>query len=203
MSPRWASPIFSDMRNAIGQNVVFSQWKGRPYMRSWVKPANPRTLKQRAVRDYLTKLVKRYQSLMADADVKSEWNIEGLPLVISGFNYFVKYGRLSQISVSPSSGAAPLDVTVTYTCGLPIAKATMLQEKDGVFTIVKAKGTLESGADKTVTVTGLTAGTYYFWIANDDVLKAGDTSPQSYQAITKWKPNYATGVADESKVVVS
>jgi len=201
--PKWASPLFSDMRNAIGENVVFSQWKGRPYMRSWVKPANPRTNPQKAVRAVLTELVKRYQALMADTEVKAEWNVEGLPYVVSGFNIFVKWGRLSDIRVSPETGTAPLTVTVTYTCGIPLAKATLLQETDGTFTKIKDKGTLEAGTDKTVTVTGLAAGTYYFWLADDDVLKTGDTSPQAYQAITKWYHDKVNGVAKECKVVVT
>jgi len=195
--PKWASPIFTDMRNAIGQNVVFSMWKGRPYIRTWVKPANPRTNPQKAVRAVLTNLVKRYQELMADPDVKSEWNIEALPYVISGFNVFVKWGRLSEISVSPKSGAAPLDVTVTYKCGIPLAKATLLQFDGTTWTKIKDKGTLS--AEGTVTVTGLAAGTYYFFLADDDVLKAGDASPQGYQAITKWKPDKVNGVAEECR----
>jgi len=199
--PKWASPIFSDMRNAIGQNVVFSQWKGRPYIRSWVKPANPRTNAQKAVRAYLAELVKRYQSLMADADVKTEWNEEALPYTISGFNIFVKWGRLSEISVSPTSGSAPLDVTITYKCGIPLAKATLLQFDGSTWTKIKDKGELsESG---TVTVSGLAAGTYYFWLADDDVLKEGDVSPQGYQAITKWKPDKVNGTIVEAKVTVS
>jgi len=199
--PKWASPLFSDMRNAIGKNVVFSMWKGRPYIRSWVKPANPRTNPQKAVREYLKVLVKRYQALMADPDVNAEWNLEVLPYVISGFNVFIKFGRASEVSVSPESGAAPLDVTVTYKCAIPLAKAKLYQEADGTFTdVTPAEGLSESG---TVTITGLAAGTYYFWLADVDVLKAGDTSPQPYQAITKWKPDKVNGVAKEAKVVVS
>lgn len=191
------------MRNAIGQNVVFSSWKGRPYMRSWVKPANPKTNKQKAHRAVMTELVKRYQSLMADADVKAEWNVEALPYVISGFNIFVKWGRLSKISVSPESGSAPLDVTITYTCGIPLAKATLLQFDQTTWTKIKDKGELESGEDKIVDVTGLAAGTYNFFLADDDVLKSGDTAPMAYQAITKWKPDTVNGVAKECKVVAS
>ena len=201
--PKWASPIFSDMRNAIGENVVFSQWKGRPYMRSWVKPANPQTAKQTAHRAIMTKLVARYQSLSADADVKAEWNIEALPYVVSGFNIFVKWGRKSKISVSPSSGSAPLTVTITYTCGVPLDRAMLLQLKGSVWSIVLDVGQVEAGADKTKQITGLTADTYYWYLADKEVLKSGDSSPKAYQAITMWKPNTTTGVADECKCVVS
>lgn len=201
--PKWASPLFSDMRNAIGQNVVFSSWKGRPYMRSWVKPANPKTPKQMARRGIMTELVKRYQTLMADADVKAEWNVEALPYVISGFNIFTKWGNKSQISVSPESGTAPLDVTLTYTCGVPLAKATILQFDQTAWTIVVAKGSVKAGADQTEPITALAVGTYNFYISDDDVLKSGDESPQNYQAITMWKPDNVNGVAKACECVVS
>ena len=201
--PKWKSPVFSDLRNAIGDNVVFSQWKGRPYMRSYVKPANPRTNAQKAHRAVMANLVKRYQELIADPDVKTAWNAEALPFVISGFNLFTKYGRQSKISVSPASGSAPLTVTITYTCGIPVNKAGILKFDGTTWTIVKDKGTLSSTPNSTVQVTGLTAGTYYFFLADLDVLKPGDTSPKAYQAITKWKPDTTNGVAVEAKTVVS
>jgi len=201
--PKWKSPVFSDLRNAIGDNVVFSQWKGRPYMRSYVKPANPKTNAQKAHREVMKNLVKRYQELVADTGVKTAWNAEALPFVISGFNLFTKYGRQSKISVSPASGNAPLTVTITYTCGIPINKAGIVQFNGTTWTIVKDKGTLSSTPNSTVQVTGLTAGTYYFFLADLDVLKPGDTSPKAYQAITKWAPDTANGIAKEAKVVVS
>lgn len=201
--PKWKSPVFSDIRNAIGDNVVFSQWKGRPYMRSYVKPANPRTLKQLANRAVMTNLVKRYQELSADADVKAAWNAEALPLVISGFNLFVKFGRMSKIAVTKSGSLPNVSVTITYTCGIPLAKAGILRFDGTNWVIVKNKGTLEAGADKTASDTISSAGTYYYFLADLDVLKPGDSAPQPYQAITKWKPNYTTGAADEAKLVVS
>jgi len=199
--PKWKSPIFSDIRKAIGDNVVFSNWKGRGFFRSYVIPANPRTNPQKAHRAVLAELVKRYQSLMADADVKAEWNVEGLPYLISGFNVFTKWGRLSEISVSPSSGTAPLNVTVTYKCGIPLAKAKLYQFNGTTWSdVTPAEGLSESG---TVDITGLAAGTYLYYLADVDVLKAGDVSPQAYQAITRWKPDEVNGVAQEAKVVVS
>jgi len=201
--PKWKSPIFSDIRNAIGDNVVFSQWKGRPFFRSYVIPANPNTLKQKAVRLNLLDLVKRWQSLASDSDVVAAWDESALPYLISGYNLFLKWGRLSKVSVNLSSGEGPLNVTITYTCGIPLARAALYQLKDTTWSIVKDAGTLEAGKDKTVEITGLTAGTYYWFIADTLTLKSGDTKPQPYQAVTKWKPNYTTGTDDECKCVVS
>jgi len=201
--PKWKSPIFSDIRNAIGDNVVFSQWKGRPYLRAYVKPANPNTNAQMAQREVMKNLVKRYQELASDADVKAAWNAEALEYVISGFNLFVKYGRMSKIAASPGSGSGTVNVTLTYTCGLPVSKAGIVRFNGTTWTIIKNKGTLEAGTDKTVSDTITQAGTYYYFIADLDVLKSGDSSPKAYQAITKWKPNATDGTAVEAKVVVS
>lgn len=199
--PKWKSPIFSDIRNAIGDNVTFSQWKGRPYMRSYVKPANPRTLAQQANRDVMKNLVKRYQELMADPDVKTAWNAEALPYVISGFNLFTKFGRMSKIAVTSSGSLPNISVTITYTCGIPIQKAGILRFNGTTWTIVKDKGTLEAGENKTATDTITTAGTYYYFLADLDVLKPGDSAPQAYQAVTKWKPDVTQGKAVEAKIV--
>ncbi len=199
--PKWKSPIFSDIRNAIGDNVVFSQWKGRPFFRSYVIPANPNTNKQKAVRIVMTNLVKRYQELKADTAVKAEWNIEALPYLVSGYNIFVKWGKLSELSAAPASGAAPLDVTITYICGVPLAKAKLYQLKDDVLSdVTPVAGLLASG---TVVLDDLAAATYFWFIADVDVLKSGDTSPKVYQLITKWKADKTNGVATQATSVAS
>lgn len=201
--PKWKSPIFSDIRNAIGDNVIFSQWKGRPYFRAYVRPANPNTLAQQAHRTTLKNVVKRYQTVAANTDVQAAWNAEALPFVISGYNLFAKWGRKSVISCTPSSGAAPLNVTLTYTLGIPAAKAGILQFDGTNWSIVADKGTLSMTPDSTKTVSGLAAGTYYFYIADLDILKGQDVSPQPYQAMTMWKPNEATGVSVEAKATAT
>lgn len=199
--PKWKSPLFSDIRNAIGDNVVFSMWKGRPFFRAYVIPANPNTNPQKAVRLDNTALVDRYQSLKADPDVKAAWNEEALPYLISGYNLFVKYGRLSEISVSPTSGVTPLNVTLTYKCGIPLSKAGIVQWDGADWTIIKDVGTLEASGE--VEVNGLTTGSYEFWIADLTVLKGEDVKPQAYQAVTKWTPDKDNGKLDACEVTVS
>jgi len=199
--PKWKSPLFSDIRNAIGDNVVFSQWKGRPFFRSYVIPANPKTNPQKAHRLTMNQLVKRFQSIMADTDVLAAWNEQALPYLISGYNLFVKWGRLSEISVAPTSGTAPLDVTLTYKCGVPLARAGLYQLKDSAWSIIKDAG--ELSLTGMVNLEDLPAGTYYWFIADTVTLKAGDTKPKAYQAITKWKPDEVNGETDECKCVVS
>ena len=199
---KWKSVVFTDIRNKLGDSVVFSSWKGRGYMRSYVIPANPRTNKQLAHRAVLKELVKRWQEVINTTDKKSAWNAEALPYLISGFNLFVKYGRKSKISV-PATGSAGSPITITYTLGLPATKAAIYVYDGSSWTDITPSEGLSSDPDSTIQWTPSSAGTYYFFIADKDILVSGDSSPQDYQAITKWMPDETNGVAKEAKCVVS
>ena len=200
---KWKSVLFSELSNKLGDQIVGARWKGRGYFRSYVIPANPKSDKQVAERDTLDKILKHIQAnILSDADVKAAWNAEALPLSISGYNLVMSYGRKSKISC-PATGTADSPVTITYTCGIPLAKAGIFQITDSTVTEVAAKGTLEAGDDKTVQTGNLAAGTYYFYIADAEVLKGEDTWPQLYQGCTKWKPDPTIPGALEAECVVS
>ncbi|RLG17126.1 hypothetical protein DRN75_04120, partial [Nanoarchaeota archaeon] len=192
---KWKSVLFSELANKLGDQIVAAKWKGRGYFRSYVIPANPRTNKQKAHRDVLKQLVARAkEAVLGSDDLKALWDAEALPYLISGYNLFVKWGRLSKISV-PGSASAGSDITITYTSGIPIAKAGIIRYDGSTWVIVADKGELESGEDKTFVDENVPAGTYEYYLADLDILLEGDSSPQSYQAITKWSPDEANGVA--------
>ena len=200
---KWKSVLFSELSNKLGDQIVGARWKGRGYFRSYVIPANPKSLKQRAHRDTLDKILKHIQSeILDDVDFKAAWNLVALPLAISGYNLCMKYGRLSKIACPPT-GTADSPVTITYTCGIPLAKAGLFKVTDSTVTEVAAAGTLEAGEDKTKNTTNLAAGTYFFYLADTSVLKSGDSWPKIYQGCTKWKPDEANGVALVATCVVS
>jgi len=200
---KWKSVLFSELSNKLGDQIVGARWKGRGYFRSYVIPANPKTLKQRANRDCLDKILKHIQAeILDDVDIKAAWNLTALPLLISGYNLVMKYGRKSKIAC-PATGTADSPVTITYTCGIPLAKAGLFKVTDTTVTEVAAAGTLEAGEDKTVDTGNLAAGTYYFFLADTTVLKGADVWPQIYQGCTKWKPDEENGVALEAVCVVS
>jgi len=198
---KWFSVLFSDIRNKLGDQVVFSNWKGRGYMRTWVKPANPRTNKQKAVRDHQAKLVKRWQEISVDTDVKAAYNARALDYLISGYNLFIKFGRMSKISC-PATGSVNTAITIEYEVKFLVGEAGIYVEKpDGTIEdITPAEGLSESGS---ISYTPADAGDYYFWIALKSVLKEGDTAPQKYQMVNKWKPDYTVGAAVEAKCTVS
>ena len=194
---KWTSPLFTDMRNKIADSVVFSRWKGRGYFRSWVKPANPRTNAQKAHRAVLANLVKRYQELTADSAVKSAWNARALEYLISGYNLFVKWGRSSYVKAEPGSASGKLKVT--YKCGIPLSEARLYtyNASEGWSDDTPADG-LQSG-ENTIEITKSADTEYVVFLATKNVLKEGDSSPQAYQAITKWYPDTTNGVAVEAK----
>lgn len=194
---KWTSPLFTDMRNKIADSVVFSRWKGRGYFRSWVKPANPRTNAQKAHRAVLANLVKRYQELTTDSAVKSAWNARALEYLISGYNLFVKWGRSSYVKAEPGSASGKLKVT--YKCGIPLSEARLYtyNPSEGWSDDTPADG-LQSG-ENTIEITKSANTEYTVFLATKNVLKEGDTSPQPYQAITKWYPDTTNGVAVEAK----
>jgi len=65
-------------------DTVFSRWKGRPYIRSRVTPANPQTADQVKQRTRLTNAVLHYQNL--PQDIKDRWGQYASPYAMSGYN---------------------------------------------------------------------------------------------------------------------
>ena len=198
---KWYSVLFADIRNKLGDQVVFSNWKGRGYMRTWTKPSNPRTNKQQANRDHTKKLVQRWQEISADADVKAAYNERALDYSISGYNLFTKFGRKSSISC-PSTGSVGTAISIDYTVEFLVGEAGIYVVKpDGsIEDITPAEGLSTSGS---ISYTPDTAGDYYFFVALKSILKTGDTAPKDYQMVNKWKPDYTTGQAVEAKCTVS
>ncbi len=196
---KWKSPIFSDIRNKLGENVVFSMWKGRPYMRSFVVPANPNTLKQQAERDHMDKLVIMWQTnIKGTAAFKTAWNTEALPALISGFNRFVSYGRdvtlgtldlsATTISIPVTQSGIPGDRLAVMIYDLDTTTYKLPTSKRGVATYTEADFTawVPAAGDK-------------IYIADTKVLQGADIESTAalYKACNNWKVNPTTGVADQ------
>ena len=133
----WKSPIFSDIRNKLGENVVFSMWKGRPYMRSYVKPSNPDTLAQQANRLHMAALVAQYQEVIkvTPADVTA-WNAAALSQLISGYNRFIKGMR----------GVVLSSVTLAHaTFTMTIDSSALPADDLRIYTLVSGGGSVKKG----------------------------------------------------------
>lgn len=133
----WKSPIFSDIRNKLGENVVFSMWKGRPYMRSYVKPSNPDTLAQQANRLHMAALVADWQTYIKTTPASvTAWNAAALSQLISGYNRFVKGMRgvvLSSVTLAHATFTMTIDSTK-----LPVDDLR-------IYTLVSGGGSVKKG----------------------------------------------------------
>ena len=116
---KWKSAIFSDIRNKLGESVVFSMWKGRPYMRSYVKPSNPKSNAQTANRLHMQALVQHWQGIISVIPPNvTAWNKAALADLISGYNRFVKGARgyvISSVNLAHASFRLTVD-----SCSLPL-----------------------------------------------------------------------------------
>ena len=201
----WKSPIFSDIRNKLGDNVVFSMWKGRPYMRSFVKPANPQTLAQTANRLHMAAIVALYQAnVKGTAANAAAWDVEALPKLVSGYNLFTQYGRKgSQVLVAglkqpgivvTSLAAASLDIEIVASAIPADRLALMTVTAAGVPIEISEKRGL--GHYVPASFTTPPAATDLIYVVDTKVLAGADveTTAAMYKAVNHWVPNEATGV---------
>ena len=73
-------------------DAVFSNWKGRAYVRKLVKPANPNTAAQQTVRESLGRLPKLWRSL--ESQVRAVQDTYAAAYGMSGYNWFVGQNRV-------------------------------------------------------------------------------------------------------------
>ncbi len=194
---KWKSPLFSDIRNKLGENVVFSMWKGRPYMRSYVRPANPDSLKQRANRAQMANIVAMYQAnVKGDESIAAAWDVEALPQLISGYNIFTKYGRTgtvtatdlskTTISITVADSAIPADrlAVMIYDLSGTTYKLPTTKRGEGTYTEADFTAWVPDTGDK-------------IYIADTKVLDGADIESTAalYKAVNHWTKNIVTGTA--------
>src|SRR6266545_122834 len=95
---RVEGPLFSLRASGkIADAIVYSRWKGRPYVRRWLTPANPRSDAQRQVRGHLTFLTQWWANwLTAHSSVDDYWVELAARDQISPIDAFVKYNMRTQ-----------------------------------------------------------------------------------------------------------
>lgn len=202
--PIWRSPLFSDIRNALEDQVVFSMWKGRPYFRTHVFPAQPRTPPVTAERSQWRLGVSYWKERVITAAPKAAWAVIALDRLISGFNQFMSQNRRSSIS-SPAAAIPGANITITYTLGIGAGDAALYEEnaETRALTQIAPPGTLLAGENQTFAHTAPVAGIYRYWIADSRVLVDGDTAPQPYQVFCNEKPDHVAGTAPRAQTHVT
>jgi len=75
----------------IGGSMVFSKWKGRPYVRALVRPSNPKSGGQVGVRSMFKFLAQDWQNI--GATPQATWEERADQKVVSPFNAFMSYNQ--------------------------------------------------------------------------------------------------------------
>ena len=76
---------------SLGGAIVFSKWKGRPYVRTLVKPANPKSGGQVGMRACFKFLSQIWSTLSSGQ--KADWETRANVKTVSPFNAFVSYNQ--------------------------------------------------------------------------------------------------------------
>lgn len=116
------APLLSfDAGGQIAKTQVYSRWKGRPYVRRYVIPANPNTIEQQKTRSAFKWLMEAWKFYPAGA--QAGWGAYADSLRITDRNAWAKINLsplrnatdLADLIVSPSalSGIVAADMAVT------------------------------------------------------------------------------------------
>ncbi len=87
-----APALSMEASGQIGGSMVFSSWKGRAYVRSLVKPSNPRSALQTGIRAAMKFLTQAWAGLTAPN--QATWADPAANANISPFNSFIKTNML-------------------------------------------------------------------------------------------------------------
>lgn len=174
-------------------------WKGRPYMRSYVKPANPQTAAQTAERAHMAAIVDMYQQNVKGTGAHvTAWNAEALKDLISGYNQFAKYGRkITFGTVTLAAGTLSIEITES---GIPNDRlAVMVYDESGTTYLLP---TTKRGLG-TYTAADFTAYTPaaddLVYVVDTKVLSGSDIESTAalYKAVNHWKVDQVNGVIDQ------
>ena len=107
---------------SLGGALVFSKWKGRPYVRTLVKPANPRSGGQVGVRSMFAFLAQDWANLSA-AD-QATWETRADQQIVSPFNAFMGFNQKRYRNfLAPSTADPPATADVQPVVGVTTAVA--------------------------------------------------------------------------------
>lgn len=129
----------------IAKTMVASTWKGRPYMRRHVTPANPNTTAQQEVRQAFSFLNDVYK--VAPTEVIDAWEAYVRGKVLTARNAFQKFNA-PILRPAGGSPAANLDDTIMSPGalgGLPAATFTVTPGNDQLTLAATVPGTLPDG----------------------------------------------------------
>lgn len=107
-----------DASGSLGGAVVFSKWKGRPYVRQLVTPSNPQSASQMATRAMMAFLTSAWRFISAPD--QATWLEGGDGKKISAFNHYVSVNMKRWTQFQAPGQSDPPEGT-----GTPAAEETM------------------------------------------------------------------------------
>lgn len=181
-----SGPLFSlDASGKLANAIVFSKWKGRPYVRQLVKPANPKSALQVSVRAMLRFLAQMWQGI--GSTPQASWEDLADASIISPFNAFVgrngsrwrEFQAPSQTHPAAETGTPPVatldsatggpsyaDIEFTITTLNDVWGVMIFRSPTGTFATSRANCIAIIEVDGTGTLvytdSGLDAGDYYW-----------------------------------------
>jgi len=179
-------PMFSfEASGTIGKIATFSKWKGRPYVRQRVVPANPKSALQVATRAMLRFLSQAWATV--GATPQGSWDDLAAASQISPFNAYVgrnqtrfrEFQAPSQTYPAAETGSLPaatldtatggpsyIDLAFTITTLNDVWGVAIFRSPTGTFTPSRANCIAVIPVDGTgalvYTDSNLDAGTYYY-----------------------------------------
>jgi hypothetical protein len=107
---RVSGPLMSmSASGTVGKALTFGKWKGRPWVREWFIPENPKTVKQVNIRTALSLLIEAWQG--EDQATKDKWDAYAEPFKMAGVNKYVSKGMLAYVA-DLTVDVTPLSVSV-------------------------------------------------------------------------------------------
>lgn len=193
----------------LADTLVYANWRGRDYVRRYVKPANPKSTEQMKTRNTFSGLEKRWKQ--GGSIMRQPWDAfaAGLPLV--GRNAYIGKNisvirddaGMDEYIGSPGAkgGLPPLTLALTTVAGNGIEAVVTVPADYGTWTITAVQATFlkDQAADAVVTdivVEGEDVATPF----SVDVVGL-DTVAYWVQAWTKWtstdgRTSYGPSIAD-------
>jgi hypothetical protein len=180
------SPLIAGLRGRAA-DAVASSWKGIPYVRKYVIPANPNTPAQQAVRQSFARCIPLWRSLYYV--LKLFLDSYGVDYQMSGMNVFVQKNRVLEqadgvLTPMPANPLCPAPSTLAFVTGVGLSGDIDLSWLDNstegygnYYAVARKVGTnvfqgMTSGLadDLSGTISGLEGGVdydCYAWFANN------------------------------------
>lgn len=172
---------------AIGKTQVYAKWKGIPYARKYVIPANPRSTDQTLTRSVFTTLTKVWKNLTTDATAPFAAFATGKPL--TDRNAFLKF---NVTALRPGSDWSLLVGSPGAGGGVPLA----------AFSAAGGVGTIATTVTAPTPPTGwtLTKTVAVARIQDDPHTTTDDTMAVASATSTPWQPAFS-GLAAGTYIV--